>query len=110
LIEYKRDNFKLDKSTQSQVMLFLNSQEIKVFKLERKNQTETESLSFILLETIRISDIFSILTKKQTKNVVTLQFTSMNGKSTLIIDLITDIDSKSFISKTKQFIEKYGKD
>jgi hypothetical protein len=90
-------------------MLFLNSQEIKVFKLERKNLTETDSLSFILLETIRICDIFMILTKKQTKNVVTLQFTSMNGKSTLVIDLITDNDSKSFITKTKQYIEKTNK-
>jgi hypothetical protein len=88
-------------------MLFLNGQEIKIFKLERKLEKDNDSLSFILIETIRISDIITIITRKQSKNIVNIQFTSMDyGKTSIIIDLITDIDSKSFITKTKQFIEK----
>ena len=76
---------------------------IRIIQTDREN----DGLSFILLETIRISDIITIITRKQTKNIVTIQFTSMNyGKTSIIIDLITDIDSKSFITKTKQFIEK----
>jgi hypothetical protein len=94
-------------------MLFLNSDEIKVFKLERKsmlNNESTDGLSFILLETIQICDIITIVTRKQTKNIVTIQFTSINyGKTNMVIDLITDNDSKSFITKTKQYIEKFEK-
>jgi hypothetical protein len=109
-------------------MLFLDNKEIKIYKLERgvnKNTTitestrnskelkdvkspsnENESLSFVLIECIKIHEIITIITRKQTKNVVTIQFTSdLFGKTSIVIDLITDIDSKSFISKTKALIE-----
>jgi hypothetical protein len=109
-------------------MLFLDNKEIKIYKLERGvnknnltteftrdskeiNETksihnENESLSFILIECIKINEIITIITRKQTKNVVTIQFTSdLFGKTSIVIDLITDIDSKSFISKTKNLIE-----
>jgi len=61
---------------------------------------------FALIEVIKINDIITIITKKQTKSIVTLQYTSGNyGKTSIILDLITDVDSKNFITKTKQIIE-----
>ncbi len=118
---------KLEKSP-PQIMLFLDNKEIKIYKLERggnknvltsestrdskelketkSSHNENESLSFILIECIKIIEIITIITRKQTKNVVTIQFTSdLFGKTSIVIDLITDIDSKSFISKTKTLIE-----
>ena len=99
-------------------MLFLNTKEIKIYKLERllinqkkiKSQGESESLSFVLIESIKIQEIITIITRKQTKNIVTIQFTSdLFGKTSIVIDLITDIDSKSFITKTKAIIENKEK-
>jgi hypothetical protein len=99
-------------------MLFLNTKEIKIYKLERllinqkklKPQGESESLSFVLIESIKIQEIITIITRKQTKNIVTIQFTSdLFGKTSIVIDLITDIDSKSFITKTKAIIENKEK-
>lgn len=92
-------------------MLFLNDKEIKIYKLERNltklKLPENEGLSFVLIEVIKITEIITIITRKQTKNIVTIQFTSdLFGKTQIIIDLITDVDSKSFISKTKSIIEK----
>lgn len=41
---------------------------------------------------------------------MTVQYNSENSeKVSIVIDLITDIDSKSFISKIKHFIEKNDK-
>jgi len=102
-------------------MLFLDNRQIKIYKLERhlvRNvsnksnlKNENESLSFVLIESIKICEIITIITRKQTKNIVTIQFTSdLFGKTSIIIDLITDIDSKSFISKTKQIIETFIKE
>lgn len=67
---------------------------------------ENENLVFALIECIKIKDVITIITKKQTKSIITLHYTSESiGKSSIIIDLITDIDSKNFITKTKQIIE-----
>ena len=117
LLEYKHLLSKLEKNP-PQIMLFLDNKEIKIYKLERglkhrettnkdtKAQNENESLSFVLIECIKIQEIITIITRKQTKNVVTIQFTSdLFGKTSIVIDLITDIDSKSFITKTKAIIE-----
>ena len=66
---------------------------------------------FLLIESIKICNIATIITKKNTKNIVTIQFYSdLFGKSSLIIDLITDADSKGFISKTKKFVEAFNKE
>ena len=61
-------------------MLFLNSKEIKVYKLDRKNpkelKEEGDSLVFNLIEEINIFEISNLVTKKNMKNIVTIQFNS----------------------------------
>ena len=95
----------------------MNSLEIKIYKLDRKisgsssqESKEGESLSFTLIEEIKIEDIITLITKKAMKNIINIQFNSNKfGRSSIIIDFITDVDTKSFIKKTKELIERYNK-
>jgi hypothetical protein len=55
-------------------------------------------------------EITSLTTRKSNKNIVTICFSIEHiGNHSIIIDLITDLDSKGFIAKTKQYIENYEK-
>ena len=73
----------------------------KLLKLHKEN------LSFQLIEHFKITDILGIYPKKQSKNIVTIEFISYNkSKSSIIADLITDADSKTLITKIKNNLKK----
>ena len=60
-----------------------------------------------MFEKFKIEEISSIVSKKTSKNIITIEYTKKNQKpKSIILDLITEIDSKNFIEKTKFFIDK----
>lgn len=64
-------------------------------------------MKFLLIESFKIDEIVSIMTKKQAKNIISIEVNRKNNiNSMIIVDLITDMDSKTFITKTKFFIEQ----
>lgn len=76
----------------------------KVNKSKSENkEKDKENLSFQLFEHFRIIDVLGIYPKKQSKNIITIEFISCanKAKSSIIADLITDVDSKTLISKIK---------
>ena len=53
-------------------------------------------------------NIISIERKKKTKNIVKVYFNSiLNEKLSISLDLITEIDSRLFISKIKEILCKF---
>jgi len=55
-----------------------------------------------MIEHFKINDVLGIYPKKQSKNIITIEFFSYNkAKSSITADLITDVDSKTLISKIK---------
>lgn len=66
-----------------------------------------ETLQFLMIEQIKILNIISIERKKQTKNIVKIFFSSdEDQKMSISLDLITEMDSRVFISKIKQILLK----
>jgi hypothetical protein len=66
------------------------------------NSKEKDNLVFQLMEHFKIQDVIGIFPKKQSKNIITIEFISSKKlKCSITADLITDVDSKTLIGKIK---------
>lgn len=74
------------------------------------NLESNENLYFFLFETISLGSILNIFTKKGSRNIVTLNYKQQNQKieqkvfQDMVLDFITDSDSKSFIQAIKKVV------
>ena len=103
-IEYKGSQTMFSIKPGSQIILVLKEQALILFHFDIDKE---ECLNFVLFEVIEIKEILTIVTKKISKHIITLNYKSYFTKQieTLMLNFITDTDSKYFISIVKGILD-----
>lgn len=121
-MKYKGSNSMINIKQDSQIIVIMKESSLLLFYFNLINNTtidttynnrkenieNTDNLSFVLFEVIEIKEILTIITKKVSKFIITLNYKSHFTKQleNLVLNFITDIDAKQFVSTVKKILEE----